>query len=60
MEAVIALGPSKYTHAFDFKIPDLNSDLDILVKVECVGICASDGKMFKGADLFWNPVTGRA
>lgn len=30
-----------------------------MVRVTCVGICASDGKMFAGADFYWGP-GGRA
>ena len=60
MEAVIAKGPLNFDNVQDHPIPELQSDLDVLVKVSCVGICASDGKMFKGSSLYWDPVSGRA
>ena len=33
-------------------IPELGPN-EILVKVEAVGICASDGKVYSGSEKFW-------
>ncbi|KAI9011641.1 alcohol dehydrogenase zinc-binding domain protein [Hyaloraphidium curvatum] len=51
MQAVVCHGPRDYRLETQ-PLPTL-SDGDILVKVEAVGICASDAKCFTGAPMFW-------
>ena len=51
MQAVICHGPENYTlETVDTPVP---ADDELLMKVEAVGVCASDLKCYHGAAKFW-------
>ena len=56
MRAVIAYAPHDYRlEEVDVPVPGPE---EILVKVEACGICGSDGKVYKGAEMYWGgPLT---
>lgn len=51
MTAVVCNGPEDYTLE-ERPVPTL-SDTDLIIKVEAVGVCASDLKCYHGASKFW-------
>ena len=51
MQAVICHGPEDYRLG-EWKVPEPGSG-EVVIKVESVGICASDIKCYLGAALFW-------
>jgi len=51
MQAIVCHGPEDYRlQEWDVPIPDAN---EVVIKVQSVGICASDLKCYQGAPLFW-------
>ncbi len=51
MEAVVCYGPEDYRiQEWDVPVPDVE---EVVIKVQSVGICASDLKCYQGAPLFW-------
>lgn len=55
MRAVRCYGPGDY-RLETLPVPEPGAD-EILVQVEACGVCASDGKCFGGAPLFWGDAT---
>jgi threonine dehydrogenase-like Zn-dependent dehydrogenase len=51
MQAIVCYGPEDYRlQEWEVPIPEAG---EVLIRVEAVGICASDLKCFQGAPLFW-------
>ncbi|MBA2364222.1 MAG: alcohol dehydrogenase catalytic domain-containing protein, partial [Chloroflexia bacterium] len=51
MRAVVTHGPNDY-RLEDVPVPQAGRG-EVLAKVEACGVCASDVKCYKGADMFW-------
>ncbi len=55
MQAMVCYGPEDY-RLEECPVPEIGPE-EVLVRVEAVGICASDLKCYQGAALFWGDET---
>ena len=55
MPAIVCHGPEDYRYA-EWDVPQPGPG-EVLIRVQSVGICASDLKCYQGAPLFWGDDT---
>lgn len=53
MKALVAKGAKDFRFEDAYPMPRVEHEEEVIVKVTAVGICASDGKMWKGGDFYW-------